>query len=101
LFDAVPVENYIVSVLHILIGVGNTLLESLLEWIEERIEAVSMPEIIARNEVIFAEAHFNRIQNDYDRFLEEEGVYLVDKQVDKAATFFLLHEKVIYFWFSL
>jgi len=24
LFDAVPVENYIVSVLHILIGVGNT-----------------------------------------------------------------------------
>jgi hypothetical protein len=76
-------------------------LESLLEWIEERIEAISMPEIIAQNEVIFAEAHFNRVQNDYDRFLEEEGVYLVDKQVAKAATFFLLHEKVIYFWFSL
>jgi hypothetical protein len=27
-------------------------LESLLEWIEERIEAISMPEIIAQNEVI-------------------------------------------------
>ncbi len=65
MFDAVPVENCIVSVLHILIGVGNTLLESLLEWIEERIEAISMPEIIARNEVIFAEAHFNRIVEIY------------------------------------
>jgi len=35
LFDSVPVQNYIVPVLHLLIGVGNNLLESLLEWISE------------------------------------------------------------------
>jgi hypothetical protein len=35
LFNSVPVQNYIVPVLHLLIGVGNNLLESLLEWISE------------------------------------------------------------------
>ncbi|MFN9983312.1 MAG: hypothetical protein ACK53Y_25515, partial [bacterium] len=35
LFDSVPIEKHIVPVLHLLIGVGNNLLESLLEWISE------------------------------------------------------------------
>jgi len=31
LFDCVPVDNYIIPVLHLLIGIGNNLLNSLLE----------------------------------------------------------------------
>jgi hypothetical protein len=37
LFDAIPVINYIVSMLHILIGVNNAIFENFLVWIEERI----------------------------------------------------------------
>ncbi len=35
LFDAVPIENYVVPVLHILIGVGNALVNALFEFVEE------------------------------------------------------------------
>jgi hypothetical protein len=86
------VENFIVCVLHILIGVGNALLESFLDWIEERVEMITQPEIAMRNEVIFAEVHYSRLRNQYDRWLEDQGIYLTDKQVDKAATQFMLDE---------
>jgi len=34
LIDAVPIENFILSVLHIIIGIGNTLVDAFYEWIE-------------------------------------------------------------------
>jgi hypothetical protein len=94
LFDAVPVENFIVPVLHILIGIGNALIDSFLDWIEERVEVVTQPEIVMRNAVIFAEVHYNRLQNEYNRWLEVEGVLLTEKQVNKAASQFMLDETV-------
>ncbi len=38
--------------LHLFIEVGNALLESFLDWIEERVETITPPEIVMRNEVI-------------------------------------------------
>ena len=35
LFDAVPICHYIVPVLHLVIGIGNGLMDSMFEWIEE------------------------------------------------------------------
>jgi hypothetical protein len=52
LFDSVPGKNYIVPVLHLLIGVGNNLLESLLEWVSEWIEKLTHREVVHRNAVI-------------------------------------------------
>jgi hypothetical protein len=103
LFDAVPIENFIVPMLHLLIGVGNALLESFLDWIEERVETITPPEIVMRNEVIFAEVHYNRLHNEYHRWLEDEGVLLTEKQVNKAASQFMLDEMVnkIYFLFNV
>jgi hypothetical protein len=34
LIDAVSIENFILSVLHIIIGIGNTLVDAFYEWIE-------------------------------------------------------------------
>jgi hypothetical protein len=34
LIDAIPIDNFILSVLHIIIGIGNTLLDDFYEWIE-------------------------------------------------------------------
>ena len=42
LIDSVPIENFILSVLHIIIGMGNTLIDAFLEWIEERVEKVEV-----------------------------------------------------------
>jgi len=41
LFDAVPINNYIVSVLHIIIGIGNSLADVLFDWVEWRIEKLT------------------------------------------------------------
>ena len=38
LFDAVPIENYIFSLLHAEIGVGNKIVENDFLWITERME---------------------------------------------------------------
>jgi len=56
-----------------------------------------------KNEVIFAEVHYNRLHNEYHRWLEDEGVLLTEKQVNKAASQFMLDEMVnkIYFLFNV
>lgn len=40
LFNSVPIENYMVPALCLMIGAGIDLLESLLEWVSERIESL-------------------------------------------------------------
>jgi ribosomal protein S13 len=54
LFDAVPVQNYIVSVLHIIIGMGNTMTDGIIEWLESRVEKLQKAEIEAHNRIIHA-----------------------------------------------
>jgi hypothetical protein len=41
LIDSVPIENYILSILHIIIGVGNSVLGVFYEWIEWRVEKLT------------------------------------------------------------
>ena len=38
LFDAIPIENYIFSLLHAEIGVGNKIIENYFSWVTERME---------------------------------------------------------------
>jgi hypothetical protein len=42
-------------VLNIVIGVGNTLVENILEWVEERIEQIYREERESRNSIIYAQ----------------------------------------------
>jgi len=95
LFDSVPVDNYIIPVLHLLIGIGNNLLNSLLEWVAERVEKLSHHEVVHRNEVIFAEARHQKFKADYDTWIENEGITLTDLQVQKASLAFMLSERVM------
>jgi len=94
LFDAVPVCNYILSILHIIIGIGNSLVDGLFEWVEERIEKLTDPEIQARNSVLFAEVQYERLKEDYDHWLENDGLDLVDKQLNKNFLNDCFREKV-------
>jgi hypothetical protein len=94
LFDSVPVENYIVPVLHLLIGIGNNLLESLLEWVSERIEKLTHQEVVHRNAVIYAEARYNKFKKDYDAWIQNDRIRLTDLQVQKVSLAFMLAERV-------
>ena len=52
LFDSIPIENYIFSLLHVEIGVGNKILESFYNWISKYIEPLSKEEIEMINNLI-------------------------------------------------
>ena len=52
LFDSVPIENYIFSLLHAEIGVGNKVLDSYFKWINERIEHIDDEELELSNDLI-------------------------------------------------
>ncbi len=49
LLDAVPVENFRISMLHMIIGIGNSLIDIFFEWIEWRIEQLSEGELLHWN----------------------------------------------------
>jgi hypothetical protein len=51
LFDLVPIQNYIVPVLHILIGVGNAVVNAIYEFVDEHIERLLKQLIVARNNI--------------------------------------------------
>jgi hypothetical protein len=59
LFDAVPISNYILPILHIVIGIGSALVGSIFEWVEERIEQLTEAEITARNIILSAEINLD------------------------------------------
>lgn len=83
LIDAVPVENFIVSVLHVIIGIGNTLIDGFYEWIEWRVEKLTQGEVMHRNTVVYAELHLEQQQQCYERWLNNDGVLLADKIAEK------------------
>ncbi len=83
LFDAVPINNYIVSVLHIIIGIGNSLVDVLFDWVEWRIEKLTPAEITVRNSMMYAEVQLVQAKERYENWLDNEGVTLASKLAEK------------------
>ena len=52
LFDSIPIENYIFSLSHAEIGIGNKIIESFYRWISKYIELLSNEEIEMTNNLI-------------------------------------------------
>ena len=52
LFDTIPIENYIFSLLHAEIGIGNKIISSFYTWITTYIEPLSVEEIEMTNTLI-------------------------------------------------
>jgi hypothetical protein len=83
LIDAVQVENFILSILHIIIGVGNSLLDVFYGWIEWRVEKLTQGEAMHRNKVAYAELKVGQEREVYQRWLENEGNLLKNKISEK------------------
>ena len=52
LFDSIPIENYIFSLLHAEIDIGNKITESFYRWISKYVEPLSKEEIEMTNNLI-------------------------------------------------
>lgn len=83
LFDAVPVENYIISILHIIIGVGNTLVDILFDWVEWRMERLTPAEVTQRNAVLYAEIALRQATKRHENWKDNEGSMIGSKVTDK------------------
>jgi hypothetical protein len=77
IFDAVPVENFIISMLHIIIGIGNSLLDFFwVDWMED------------------GTAQWRGAKQKYDSWIENEGIMLGNKVYNKAQLSKQLSAKV-------
>jgi len=51
----IPLENYMIPLLHVLIGLGNDLLDSFLDWVNEELECLDNQEILTKRAIRTAE----------------------------------------------
>jgi hypothetical protein len=79
LFNAIPICNFVIPILHIIIGIGNSLVDCIFEWIEERIEKLTPDQIQAWNSFLFAKVQYDRLKENYDEWLQNDGILFVDK----------------------
>jgi hypothetical protein len=93
LIDAVPISNYIVPVLHLLIGIGNVLVDSIFEWVEERVEQLTEEEVVACNNILSAEINIENSERDFNQWLENDGIHLTDCILEKKTLQQQLKEK--------
>ena len=61
IWDIVPMENFVVPVLHLQIFLGNDILNNLLGFIESDVEKLSTGEEVAR--MVISRPHFCRLQD--------------------------------------
>ena len=83
LFNAIPINNYVLSVLHIIIGIGNSLVDFMFEWIESHVEQLTNDEVAARNSVLYAMIKHEDAKGIYETWIENDGMAIVQKQLQK------------------
>lgn len=79
--DAMPVSNYILSIFHIILCMGNSLSDAFFEWIKERIEL--RHDVQPRNVFICASVLHETALAEYESWLENDGILLNNKEIDK------------------
>jgi hypothetical protein len=90
LIDAIPVSIYILSILHIIIGMGNSLVDAFLELIE----VLDVRQAQARNTIMCATVLHDTALAEYESWLENDGILLNNKEIDKHFLKITLNEKV-------
>jgi len=73
----------ILSILYIIIGIRNNLVDAFFEWIEERIEVLNCKQVQARNALMFVSLIHETALAEYELWLENDGILLNDKEIDK------------------
>ena len=83
LFDSVPIDNSIFSLLYTEIGVGNKINYSYFEWINERIELISEDEVNMTNFLINLKIELNSYQKQYDDWINNHSSLLTELRLER------------------
>ena len=83
LFDSVPIDNSIFSLLYTEIGVGNKISYSYFEWINERIELISEDEVNMTNFLINLKIELNSYQKQYDDWINNHSSLLTELRLER------------------
>jgi hypothetical protein len=79
-----PINTYIIPILHTYIGIGNRLLKSFLDWVDLRIENVPDDKIVARYRVYETKAEVRKHNKIWDAWLNLKGGQLTDLREERA-----------------
>ena len=93
LFDAVPIDKYIFSLLHAEIGVGNKIIENHFLWITERMEKMSEEEVILTNCLINFKIELKNINICYDEWINNNSSALASLRMDRKFIINVLNER--------
>jgi hypothetical protein len=80
----VPINSYIIPILHTEIGIGNRLLKSFLDWVDLRIENVPDDEIEARYGVYEVRSEVRLHNEIWDDWVNLKGGQLADLREERA-----------------
>jgi hypothetical protein len=83
-----------IKCLHIIIGMGKSLISCFLEWVEERVKKLLLNDVEARKRVLYAMLHLLSANADYESWLENGGNLLTDIQLEKKHMKEMLNERV-------
>ena len=75
LWTFIPIENVIVPMLHILLGLGNDVIDNFWsEWFDERVEQLTQEEIESRQMVLLAEISVEESEAKFKRHDDEKKI---------------------------
>eukprot|EP00978_Attheya_sp_CCMP212_P037364 scaffold175527_cov64-Attheya_sp.AAC.1 len=73
LFDCIEVCQYIISLLHCEIGIGNTILNSFFNWVDYRVEIISDEERLAHVSATQAKIDADEAEEDWEEWKIQHG----------------------------
>lgn len=73
--------------------------QPILQWVEEGVEKLLPNKVEARNRVLYAMLQLSSAHVDYEAWLENGGILLIDIQLEKKQTKDMLNERVNFILF--
>ena len=93
LFDSVPIENYIFSLLHAEIGVGNKIVDTYFDWINERIEPITDEELELTNDLIDLKVDLKNHVKDYEEWIKNFSSMLAEFRLERQGIICFMEER--------
>ena len=85
LFDSVPIENYIFSLIHAEIGVGNKIVYTYFDWINERIEFITDEELELTNDLIDLKVELGHHVKELEQWIKNYSSTLATLRIERTG----------------
>ena len=93
LFDSIPIENYILSLLHAKIGIVNKIINSFYDWITKHVEPLLDEEVELYNMLIDLQMEFNQNKESFEKWTKKNCTSITDLRIEKKLVESLVKEK--------